>query len=204
MENFLLLADDKQKTIRNAALKLFGEYGYKMASIKDIADEAGISKSMIFHYFGTKKDLYLYLVDYCSKVLTGPLMNIHKDLPTDYFERMKVATKKQMRLLMDEPFFMIFLTTMLSERDLEVAKELQIYREYAASFQKDYAFKEVDLSKFKNDVDPVVVLRMMVWMAEGFSKKISLDNQDDYQRYVNEFTETVELLRKNLYKEEYL
>ena len=204
MENFLSLADDKQKTIRNAALKLFGEYGYKMASIKDIADEAGISKSMIFHYFGTKKDLYLYLVDYCSGVLTGPLTNIYKDLPTDYFERMKVATEKQMGLLKEEPFFMAFLTTMLPEKDPEVAEELQIYREYVASYQKDYAFKEVDLSKFKDDVDPVVVLRMMVWMAEGFSKKISLEPEDAYKRCVNEFTESIELLRKNLYKEEYL
>ncbi len=203
MENFLSLTDDKQKTIRNAALKLFGGYGYKMASIKDIADEAGISKSMIFHYFGTKKDLYLYLVDYCSKILKGPLMH-YDDLPTDYFERIKVATKKQMALLKEEPFFMVFLPTMLSEKDPDVAKELQIYREYAASFQKDYAFKGVDLSKFKDDVDPIIVLRMMVWMAEGFSKKISQDNEDSYQRYVDEFTETVELLRKNLYKEVYL
>lgn len=204
MENFLSLADDKQKTIRNAALKLFGEYGYKMASIKDIADEAGISKSMIFHYFSTKKNLYLYLVDYCSKVLTGPLTNIYKDLPTDYFERMKVATEKQMGLLREEPFFMTFLTTMLPEKDPEVAEELKLYREHAASFQKNYAFNKVDLSKFKDGVDPVVVLRMMVWMAEGFSKVISLENQKAYQKCVDEFTETVELLRKNLYKEEYL
>lgn len=204
MENFLSLPNDKQKTIRNVALNLFGKYGYQMASIKDIAVEAGISKSMIFHYFGTKKYLYLYLVDYCSKVLTGPLTNIYTDLPTDYFERMKVATEKQMGLLMDEPFFMVFLTTMLSERDPEVANELHVYREYAASFQKNYAFKEVDLSKFKDGVDPVVVLRMMVWMAEGFSKEISLENKDAYQKCVDEFTETVELLRKNLYREEYL
>lgn len=204
MENFLSLSEDKQKTIRNAALKLFGEYGYKMASIRDIADEAGISKSMIFHYFGTKKDLYLYLVDYCSKVLTGPLMNIYRDLPTDYFERMKVATEKQMNLLKEEPFFMDFLTRMLSEKDPEVEKELQIYRKQAASFQKDFAFKEVDLSKFKDNVNPEVVLRMMVWMAEGFSKNISLDSEEAFQKCVDGFKETVEILRQNLYKEEYL
>ncbi|MDW7669580.1 MAG: hypothetical protein SCJ93_12205, partial [Bacillota bacterium] len=103
-----------------------------------------------------------------------------------------------------EPFFMGFLTTMLSENDPEVEKELQIYRDHADSFQKDFAFKEVDLSKFKDDVNPVIVLRMMVWIAEGFSKNISLDNEEAYQRCVDEFTETVELLRKNLYKEEYL
>jgi AcrR family transcriptional regulator len=204
MENFLSLPEDKQKTIRNSALKVFGENGYKKASVKDIADEADISKSMVFHYFGTKKDLYLYLVDYCSKVLTGPLTSIQKDLPRDYFERMKVATEKQMGVLKDEPFFLKFLTSMLSESDPEISKELQTYRDYAATFQSSYALDDMDFSKFKEDVDLKVVLRMMVWMAEGFSRNVSLESEEDLDKYIDQFNEAVELLRSKLYKEEYL
>jgi len=204
MENFLSLPEDKQKTIRNSALKVFGENGYKKASVKDIADEADISKSMVFHYFGTKKDLYLYLVDYCSKVLTGPLTSIQKDLPRDYFERMKVATEKQMGVLKDEPFFLKFLTSMLSESDPEISKELQTYRDYAATFQSSYALDDMDFSKFKEDVDLKVVLRMMVWMAEGFSRNVSLESEEALDKYIDQFNEAVELLRSNLYKEEYL
>lgn len=204
MENFLSLPEDKQKTIRNSALKVFGENGYKKASVKDIADEADISKSMVFHYFGTKKDLYLYLVDYCSKVLTGPLTSIQKDLPRDYFERMKVATEKQMGVLKDEPFFLKFLTSMLSESDPEVSEELQTYRDYAATFQSSYALDDMDFSKFKDDVDLKVVLRMMVWMAEGFSRNVSLESEEALDKYIDQFNEAVELLRSNLYKEEYL
>ncbi|MCR3956245.1 MAG: TetR/AcrR family transcriptional regulator [Gudongella sp.] len=204
MENFLSLPEDKQRTIRNSALKVFGENGYKKASVKDIADEADISKSMVFHYFGTKKDLYLYLVDYCSKVLTGPLTSIQKDLPRDYFERMKVATEKQMGVLKDEPFFLKFLTSMLSESDPEISEELQTYRNYAATFQSSYALDDMDFSKFKEDVDLKVVLRMMVWMAEGFSRNVSLESEEDLDKYIDQFNEAVELLRFNLYKEEYL
>jgi AcrR family transcriptional regulator len=204
VENFFTLAEGKQKTIRNAALKVFGENGYKKASVKDIADEANISKSMIFHYFGTKKDLYLYLVDYCSKVLTGPLANIPKDLPKDYFERMKVATEKQMGILRDEPYFLKFLTSMLSESDPEISKELQVYREYAASFQNDFALQDIDFSKFKEDVDLKVVLRMMVWMAEGFSRNVSLEGENVLDDFIGQFNEAMEMLRNNLYKEEYL
>ena len=204
MENFLSLPEDKQKTIRNSALKVFGENGYKKASVKDIADEADISKSMVFHYFGTKKDLYLYLVDYCSKVLTGPLTSIQKDLPRDYFERMKVATEKQMGVLKDEPFFLKFLTSMLSESDPEISEELQTYRDYAATFQSSYALDDMDFSKFKDDVDLKVVLRMMVWMAEGFSRNVSLESEEALDKYIDQFNEAVELLRSNLYKEEYL
>lgn len=202
MENFLSLPEDKQKTIRNSALKVFGENGYKKASVKDIADEADISKSMVFHYFGTKKDLYLYLVDYCSKVLTGPLTSIQKDLPRDYFERMKVATEKQMGVLKDEPFFLKFLTSMLSESDPEISEELQTYRDYAATFQSSYALDDMDFSKFKDDVDLKVVLRMMVWMAEGFSRNVSLESEEALDKYIDQFNEAVELLRSNLYKEE--
>ena len=202
MENFLSLPEDKQKTIRNSALKVFGENGYKKASVKDIADEADISKSMVFHYFGTKKDLYLYLVDYCSKVLTGPLTSIQKDLPRDYFERMKVATEKQMGVLKDEPFFLKFLTSMLSESDPEVSEELQTYRDYAATFQSSYALDDMDFSKFKDDVDLKVILRMMVWMAEGFSRNVSLESEEALDKYIDQFNEAVELLRSNLYKEE--
>jgi len=204
MVNFLSLPEDKQSTIRNSALKVFGENGYKKASVKDIADEADISKSMVFHYFGTKKDLYLYLVDYCSKVLTGPLTSIQKDLPRDYFERMKVATEKQMGVLKDEPFFLKFLTSMLSESDPEISKELQTYRDYAATFQSSYALDDMDFSKFKEDVDLKVVLRMMVWMAEGFSRNVSLESEEALDKYIDQFNEAVELLRSNLYKEEYL
>lgn len=204
MDNFLSLPEDKQRTIRNSALKVFGENGYKKASVKDIADEADISKSMVFHYFGTKKDLYLYLVDYCSKVLTGPLTSIQKDLPRDYFERMKVATEKQMGVLKDEPFFLKFLTSMLSESDPEISEELQTYRDYAATFQSSYALDDIDFSKFKEDVDLKVVLRMMVWMAEGFSRNVSLESEEALDKYIDQFNEAVELLRSNLYKEEYL
>jgi len=204
MENFLSLPEDKQKTIRNSALKVFGENGYKKASVKDIADEADISKSMVFHYFGTKKYLYLYLVDYCSKVLTGPLTSIQKDLPRDYFERMKVATEKQMGVLKDEPFFLKFLTSMLSESDPEISEELQTYRDYAATFQSSYALDDMDFSKFKDDVDLKVILRMMVWMAEGFSRNVSLESEEALDKYIDQFNEAVELLRSNLYKEEYL
>jgi len=159
---------------------------------------------MVFHYFGTKKDLYLYLVDYCSKVLTGPLTSIQKDLPRDYFERMKVATEKQMGVLKDEPFFLKFLTSMLSESDPEISEELQTYRDYAATFQSSYALDDIDFSKFKDDVDLKVVLRMMVWMAEGFSRNVSLDSEEALDKYIDQFNEAVELLRSNLYKEEYL
>src|SRR3954465_7990063 len=41
-----------------AALELFGERGYHATSIADIGLRAGISKSVLYHYFGSKAGLY--------------------------------------------------------------------------------------------------------------------------------------------------
>jgi AcrR family transcriptional regulator len=41
-----------------AALELFGERGYDATSIADIGDRAGIAKSLLYHYFGSKAKLY--------------------------------------------------------------------------------------------------------------------------------------------------
>ena len=50
MEKFFALSNEKQNTIRNAALACFAKHGYEKASINDIAVAAGISKASIFQY----------------------------------------------------------------------------------------------------------------------------------------------------------
>lgn len=66
--SFLSLPDDKRTSIINAALRVFSQYGYKKSPINEIAAEAGISKSLLFYYFKNKKELYLYLLQYCAEI----------------------------------------------------------------------------------------------------------------------------------------
>jgi len=73
MEKFLNLPMEKQNSIIDAALKTFAVHGYKKTSISDISSSAGISKAMVFYYFGTKKELYLYLVNTCVAALAPRL-----------------------------------------------------------------------------------------------------------------------------------
>jgi AcrR family transcriptional regulator len=44
--------------IEQAALELFAERGYDATSIAAIGDRAGITKSVIYHHFGSKSGLY--------------------------------------------------------------------------------------------------------------------------------------------------
>ena len=58
---FFQLPEEKQQHIINAAYKVFAGNSYKKAPMSEIADECGISKALLFHYFENKKELYLFL-----------------------------------------------------------------------------------------------------------------------------------------------
>ena len=62
--------DDKRTVILDAALLLFGRYGYRRTSIDDIAREAGIAKGTVYLYFETKEAIFRAL---SRRVLDGVL-----------------------------------------------------------------------------------------------------------------------------------
>ena len=47
MEKFFALSNEKQNTIRNAALACFAKHGYEKASINDIAVAAEIGRAHV-------------------------------------------------------------------------------------------------------------------------------------------------------------
>src|SRR5262245_9101334 len=50
---------DREQQILDAAVAGFGERGYAHASMAAIARRAGISKPLVYEYFGSKEGLYL-------------------------------------------------------------------------------------------------------------------------------------------------
>ncbi|NRN64154.1 HTH-type transcriptional regulator EthR [Kibdelosporangium sp. 4NS15] len=54
--------DARREQILVCAIRLFGERPYPSVSTTDIAQEAGVARGLINHYFGTKRDLYLEVV----------------------------------------------------------------------------------------------------------------------------------------------
>lgn len=58
-----LSAPDRRAAILDAALEVFSRRGYHGASIDDIAQQAGISKALIYEHFPSKKDLHASLLE---------------------------------------------------------------------------------------------------------------------------------------------
>ncbi len=56
-------AEERRAEILEAATAVFARRGYHQARTKQIADEAGLSEGLIYHYFGSKRDLLLAIID---------------------------------------------------------------------------------------------------------------------------------------------
>ena len=65
MNKFEVRTQQKKDAIVQAALKLFKEKGFVHVSIKDIAEESGVSSVSLYNYFGSKEGV----VKECANVL---------------------------------------------------------------------------------------------------------------------------------------
>ena len=65
---FYSLPQERRHTIINAGYRIFSQNSYKKSPMSEIADAAGISKSLLFHYFHNKKEFYLFLLESCARL----------------------------------------------------------------------------------------------------------------------------------------
>jgi AcrR family transcriptional regulator len=54
----------REKEILEAAVKVFAQYGYKKATVDDVASRAGMTKGNLYFFFRSKKELYERTVRY--------------------------------------------------------------------------------------------------------------------------------------------
>lgn len=52
-----------KELIHKAALAEFADHGYGGARVDTIASRAGVNKRMLYHYYGNKDDLFLYVLE---------------------------------------------------------------------------------------------------------------------------------------------
>ena len=83
---FFQLPEEKQQQIINAAYKVFAGNSYKKAPMSEIADECGISKALLFHYFKNKKELYLFLWKQAEELTGNAVREFGVMDTTDFFK----------------------------------------------------------------------------------------------------------------------
>ncbi|MDD7795550.1 TetR/AcrR family transcriptional regulator [Clostridium sp. 'White wine YQ'] len=168
---FLSLKPEKQERILNAAIKEFARKGYKNTATDEITKEANISKGALFHYFNSKKDLFLFLYDHALEILMNEFFGKIDLNEKDILKRLRQVLLVEFMLVNKYPDMLDFVKVANFEDADEVKDDME-------SRNKEYfinAYSKVlnnfDTSKFKENIDIRRAVDVIIWTMEGFTAK---------------------------------
>jgi AcrR family transcriptional regulator len=73
----------REQLMVEVATRAFAEHGYHSSSMEDIAEGAGVTKPMVYAYFGSKEGLYVACLERASLPLIEQVGIDRSNLPTD-------------------------------------------------------------------------------------------------------------------------
>ncbi len=194
-EKFFDLKKEKQDRMINAALKVFSMGGYKHASTDDIVTEAGISKGLLFHYFGSKLGLYTFLYDYSVRFMKLELTSGVSSTITDYFEIRKQMEYAKMQVLKNYPYMQLFLNRCRRE---DVGEALSAIERQRNVLSDVYAVlkNQTDHTLFSADIDFETFDKMLDYTIDGLMDARFQDSSFHPEMLYEETASYLNMLKK--------
>lgn len=185
----------------NAALKIFAENGYKGASTDDIVKEAGISKGLLFHYFGSKIGLYTFVYDYSVRYTILELTTSVSAVETDFFEIYKQTEFAKMRVLKNYPYMQEFLNRCMYEDVSEALLAIEEKRN-ALTETYDKIRSRMNMEKLKPEADAVMLRNMIDITIRGLMTEHFREGSFHPEMLYEEVLGYLDMMKKLTLKEE--
>jgi AcrR family transcriptional regulator len=94
-ENNKLMLDTRNAQILEVAVELFARRGLSATRIQDIAELAGISQGLVYHYYKSKEDIFVALIHNAFQSMNNALENL---------ERLTIPPKDKIRTAVEALF----------------------------------------------------------------------------------------------------
>jgi TetR/AcrR family transcriptional regulator len=205
--NFERIPPEEQLRILEACIEEFAQHSYAVASTNAIIQRAGIPKGTLFYYFGSKKDLYLYVFDYAVARFAEAFGRLNEEKPADLFERLLYRGRARMQFVVEHPLlYRLFFNAMLNMPE-QIREEIAPrYARYAA-VSRERLTEGLDLSRFRKDIAVNKAIELVELVLEGIYnhyapqlRKISAEEALDLVEEITEETRLhFELLKKGIY-----
>ena len=172
-EKFFDLKKEKQDRMINAALKVFGMRGYQFASTDDIVREAGISKGLLFHYFGSKLGLYSFVYDYSVRFMSLELKAAVDDNETDFFFFFKQIEAGKLQVLKNYPCMQLFLEKCNTENIKEALLAVEEKKNELSALYESFDAR-TDFSPLPADTDTVKLRNILRYTLKNLMEECFL------------------------------
>jgi AcrR family transcriptional regulator len=210
IEKFESLQEEKKQRILNAAIEEFAVNGYDKASTNSIVKKAGISKGILFHYFKSKKNLFIYIFDYCIVSLMDKYYSLKESEPRDIFEKFMWISVRKIKVSSEEPLMTRLVFSAISNMPESLKPELtERYNNYNAKYMPQF-FEDIDTSKFRKEIDSQKAIELIMMCMDGISNKYLQKYKDidideifsNMEEVMEDFNQYMKILKFAIYNEE--
>jgi AcrR family transcriptional regulator len=115
------LGEKRREQIVYGAIKLFAEKGFHKTTIRDLANETGLSQGNIYYYVKNKEDIFFLIHQYLSEVTTETLLHSIENIddPIEKLRRLIQAEFNTVDQLSDAILLLYRETYILNRRYLK-------------------------------------------------------------------------------------
>ncbi|MBC1434669.1 TetR/AcrR family transcriptional regulator [Listeria rocourtiae] len=198
---------DKKNKILKVAIGEFADHGYKAASTNRISEVAGVSKGLIFHYFGSKEKLYTTAVEYSVDLAMQEVPVA--EMPTEDFIQGAIwSTKQKLNFSRKYPAVFKLIMQSYANPPASLAKRLHAYYTEMLQVQETYVNRVLEKVQLREGVayeDAHDVVRALfdytIMMATDFIRDNPEATMDEMQPLVNKFMNMVAVVEYGMMRE---
>ena len=204
-QTFFNLPSEKRKTIMDAAVEEFAEYGLENASTNRIVKNSGIAKGSFYQYFEDKQDVFMHMLDMIEQEEMEFFRDQHPPVHNmDIFHYYRWMVKTGMEFGLAHPRAIQAAWRVLLGEGFYYGKNLAKYREKTTQALTMMIKQAIE----RGEVDPSVDVELAVMVMETWSNAITtyVLNEGMKQKDVLQWMrspKTQETIDKLLYVMEY-
>lgn len=178
--------DIRRAQLTSATYNVVSKKGYYNFTIKDIAQEAGMSTGLIHYYFKNKQDLLLNLLREINRNIRASLQQDLEHL-SDPIDRLAAFIERACNLVMQEKnYFYVLLDfwTQLNHNERMRTAIQKLYKSYR-DVCSEILNEGIEQGKF-NNIDVRYTATMIVSMVQGLIIQYVIDpDAFDYAHYAH-------------------
>jgi AcrR family transcriptional regulator len=208
LKHFKNLPGAEQEKIIGACRQEFAKKGYARASTNVMVEGADIPKGTLFYFFGSKKKLFLYIVDMAVNTYRTFVETNSGKLPSELFARMFFMVEVRMRFAVEEPGWYGFLAKALLDIPEALKQEMaERFTDYSQANRR-FMCDGLDTSRLRPEVPLDQVLDVVGMLQEGmlarYSQQLKMMEAEETLRFVEELKtitqQQFDLLKNGVYR----
>ena len=183
---------DKKDLITASALRVMTQKGYYGSTMDDIVLDSKMSKGAIYHYYKSKKEVYLGVIESLETKYTQVFAEVNTE-ENNKRKLKKLFTIVGSQLDKDPTFFKSFSTFWsISRHDADFRRAIQKMYNRFQKFIELIIIEGIENKEFKSILDPKISALSLILNIEGVFWFTLFESKDlDAEKYIDQVSDYI-------------